>query len=104
MSIFVRPLGALWRLTALVPSLFLTAGATQPVPDGWSTTPDRGAAALLFFICFVWRLCQYTFVRSCSDSDMLIVLCVLDYFGLPVFFDIHTLNCEYYSIFLFHTL
>jgi hypothetical protein len=62
----VRPLGALWRLTAVVRRvLFLTAGATQPVPDGWSTTPDRGAAALLFFFCFVWRLCQYISVRSC---------------------------------------
>jgi hypothetical protein len=61
----VRPLGALWRLTAVVRRvLFLTAGATQPVPDGWSTTPDRGAAALLFFfVSFDVCVSIYPFVR-----------------------------------------
>jgi hypothetical protein len=53
----VRPLGALWRLTAGVPSPFLTAGATLPLSDGWVYLLSRPLGAL-------WRLTVTTMHHS----------------------------------------
>jgi hypothetical protein len=79
----VRPIGALWRLTAGVPSLFLTAGAklppswrlarSYPLPDGWSNPPPFWRLARSYPLpdgwsnpTRSWRLVDYPQQRRCG--------------------------------------
>jgi hypothetical protein len=89
----VRPLGALWRLTAGVPSLFLTAGATQPFPDGWSTSPTEVLRPYCFPTCQFFprtnfplvQLLSYNFPESSPSSKSASRLgCFLTLAGLSI--------------------